>query len=104
MSLSSSTLSFSVSFEAVVIASSISFWDATDGVSLSSGFSSSLIKFVIVSGKGVVRFRKYGEDKVIEYYASGDKIEVMMTRLATHVGMDNVIIVDAPKKRRKRRK
>lgn len=34
-------------------------------------------KFVIVSGKGVVRFRKYGEDKVIEYYASGDKIEVI---------------------------
>ncbi len=34
-------------------------------------------KFVIVSGKGVVRFRKLGEDKVIEYYASGDKIEVI---------------------------
>ena len=34
-------------------------------------------KFVIVSGKGVVRFRKYGEDKVIEYFASGDKIEVI---------------------------
>lgn len=34
-------------------------------------------KFVIVSGKGVVRFRKLGEDKVIEYFASGDKIEVI---------------------------
>lgn len=34
-------------------------------------------KFVIVSGKGVVRFRKPDEDKVIEYYASGDKIEVI---------------------------
>ena len=34
-------------------------------------------KFIIVSGKGVVRFRKPGEDKVIEYYASGDKIEVI---------------------------
>ena len=34
-------------------------------------------KFVVVSGKGVVRFRKYGEDKVIEYYVSGDKIEVI---------------------------
>ncbi len=34
-------------------------------------------KFVIVSGKGVVRFRKIGEDKVIEYFASGDKIEVI---------------------------
>ncbi len=34
-------------------------------------------KFVVVSGKGVVRFRKYGEEKVIEYYVSGDKIEVI---------------------------
>ncbi len=34
-------------------------------------------KFIIVSGKGVVRFRKIGEDKVIEYFASGDKIEVI---------------------------
>lgn len=34
-------------------------------------------KFVIVSGKGVVRFRKIGEEKVIEYFASGDKIEVI---------------------------
>lgn len=43
--------------------------------------------------------------EVVEKQAlDGDKIEVMMTRLATHVGMDNVIIVDAPKKRRKRRK
>ncbi len=34
-------------------------------------------KFVVVSGTGVIRFRKYGEDKVIEYYVSGDKIEVV---------------------------
>lgn len=34
-------------------------------------------KFVVVSGKGVIRFRKCGEDKVIEYYVSGDKIEVV---------------------------
>ena len=33
----------------------------------------------------------------------GDQIDVMMKRLAEHVGMDNVIIVDAPKRKRKRR-
>ena len=51
MSVSSEVLSssFSVSLDAVVIASSISFWDATDGVSLSSVFDESLIKSPIVS-------------------------------------------------------
>ena len=34
-------------------------------------------KFVVVSGKGVIRFRKIGEDKVYEYFVSGDKIEVV---------------------------
>lgn len=34
-------------------------------------------KFVVVSGKGVIRFRKIGDDKVIEYFVSGDKIEVV---------------------------
>ncbi|MHC1779085.1 MAG: capsular polysaccharide biosynthesis protein CapF [Bacteroidales bacterium] len=36
-------------------------------------------KFIVVSGKGVIRFRKVGEPdaKVIEYYVSGDKIEVV---------------------------
>ena len=34
-------------------------------------------KFLVVSGTGVIRFRKIGEDKVIEYYASGDKLEVI---------------------------
>ena len=34
-------------------------------------------KFVVVSGKGVIRFRKIGEEKVYEYYVSGDKIEVV---------------------------
>ena len=34
-------------------------------------------KFVVVSGKGVIRFRKIGDDKVIEYFVSGDKIEVI---------------------------
>ncbi|MBE5868204.1 MAG: capsular polysaccharide biosynthesis protein CapF [Lachnospiraceae bacterium] len=34
-------------------------------------------KFVVVSGKGLIRFRKYGEDEIIEYPVSGDKIEVV---------------------------
>jgi UDP-2-acetamido-2,6-beta-L-arabino-hexul-4-ose reductase len=36
-------------------------------------------KFVVVSGKGVIRFRKMDdpEAKTLEYYVSGDKIEVV---------------------------
>ena len=34
-------------------------------------------KFVVVSGTGVIRFRKIGEVKVHEYFVSGDKIEVV---------------------------
>ena len=34
-------------------------------------------KFLVVSGKGVIRFRKAGSDEIIEYYVSGDKLEVV---------------------------
>lgn len=34
----------------------------------------------------------------------GDQIDVMMKRLAEHVGMDNVMIVDTPKRKKRRRK
>lgn len=34
-------------------------------------------KFLVVYGKGVIRFRKPDSDKVIEYYVSGDKLEVI---------------------------
>jgi UDP-2-acetamido-2,6-beta-L-arabino-hexul-4-ose reductase len=34
-------------------------------------------KFLVVSGKGIIRFRKIGTDKVIEYFVSGDKLEVV---------------------------
>lgn len=34
-------------------------------------------KFLVVSGKGVIRFRKIGDDKVYEYFVSGDKLEVV---------------------------
>lgn len=34
-------------------------------------------KFLVVSGKGVIRLRKIGSDEIIEYYVSGDKLEVV---------------------------
>lgn len=34
-------------------------------------------KFVVVSGKGVIRFRKYGSDEILEYHVSGEKLEVV---------------------------
>lgn len=34
-------------------------------------------KFLVVSGRGVIRFRKPESDQVLEYYVSGDKLEVV---------------------------
>lgn len=34
-------------------------------------------KFLVVSGRGVIRFRKMGETAVQEYFVSGDKLEVV---------------------------
>ena len=34
-------------------------------------------KFVVVSGEGVIRFRKLDSDKIIEYKVSGEKLEVV---------------------------
>ncbi len=34
-------------------------------------------KFLVVGGIGVIRFRKVGSDETIEYYVSGDKLEVV---------------------------
>ena len=34
-------------------------------------------KFLVVSGKGVIRFRRPDKEKVIEYFVSGDKLEVV---------------------------
>ena len=34
-------------------------------------------KFVVVSGKAVIRFRKYGSDEVTEIHVSGEKLEVV---------------------------
>ncbi|MBN1193183.1 MAG: NAD-dependent epimerase/dehydratase family protein [Coriobacteriia bacterium] len=53
-------------------------------------------KFVVVSGTGVIRFRKVGEDAVLEYPVSGDRIEVVdippgYTHTITNVGGDDLI-------------
>lgn len=34
-------------------------------------------KFLVVSGTGIIRFRKIGEEKIIEYKVSGEKLEVV---------------------------
>ena len=34
-------------------------------------------KFLVVSGRGVIRFRKLGQAEVIEYFVSGEKLEVV---------------------------
>lgn len=34
-------------------------------------------KFIVVSGKALIQFRKIDEDEMIEYHVSGDKIEVV---------------------------
>lgn len=34
-------------------------------------------KFLVVRGKGVIRFRKIDSDEIIEYFVSGDKLEVV---------------------------
>jgi len=34
-------------------------------------------KFLVVSGKGIIRFRKIDSDEVLEYFVSGDKMEVV---------------------------
>ena len=34
-------------------------------------------KFVVVSGRGKIRFRKYDNDQVIEYDVTGEKIEII---------------------------
>ena len=34
-------------------------------------------KFVVVSGKGLIQFRKVGSDEILDYHVSGDKMEVI---------------------------
>ncbi len=34
-------------------------------------------KFAVVAGRGVIRFRRLGSQEILEYYVSGDKIEII---------------------------
>ena len=34
-------------------------------------------KFVVVSGRGLIQFRKIGSDEIIEYHVSGERLEVV---------------------------
>ena len=34
-------------------------------------------KFLVVSGQGVIRFRRIGSEEIIEYHVSGEQLEVV---------------------------
>lgn len=55
-------------------------------------------KFLVVSGSGVIRFRKPEETKVIEYFVSGEKLEVVdipvgYTHNIENLGNDDMVTV-----------
>lgn len=55
-------------------------------------------KFLVVSGKGVIRFRKVDEKEIFEYYVSGDKLEVVdipvgYTHNIENLGEDNMVTI-----------
>ena len=47
-------------------------------------------KFIVVSGKGKIKFRKVGSDEIIEYNVSGDKIEVVDIPVGYTHSIENV--------------
>jgi UDP-2-acetamido-2,6-beta-L-arabino-hexul-4-ose reductase len=55
-------------------------------------------KFLVVSGEGVIRFRKVGEEKVLEYFVSGKKLQVVdipvgYTHNIENLGKTNMVTV-----------
>lgn len=55
-------------------------------------------KFLVVSGKGVVRFRKIDSQKIIEYFVSGEKLEVVdiptgYTHNIENLGVEDMITI-----------
>ncbi|WP_079528161.1 polysaccharide biosynthesis C-terminal domain-containing protein [Halobacillus hunanensis] len=55
-------------------------------------------KFLVVSGEGLIRFRKIGSDDIIEYRVNGDKLEVVdiptgYTHSIVNVGETNLVTV-----------
>ena len=51
-------------------------------------------KFLVVSGEGVIRFRKIDSDNVIEYFVSGDKLEVVDIPVGYTHNIENLGITD----------
>ncbi|HEY5556700.1 capsular polysaccharide biosynthesis protein CapF [Acetobacterium sp.] len=55
-------------------------------------------KFLVVWGKGVIRFRKIDTDKVLEYFVAGDKMEVVdipigYTHNIENLGEDDMVTI-----------
>ena len=55
-------------------------------------------KFLVVSGKGVIRFRKINTENVIEYYVSGEKLEVIdipvgYTHNIENLGLNDLVTI-----------
>lgn len=55
-------------------------------------------KFLVVSGQGVVRFRNIYSDKVIEYFVSGEKLEVIdipvgYTHNIENIGLNDLVTI-----------
>jgi len=53
-------------------------------------------KFLVVHGQGIIRFRKIGEDKVIEYPVSGEDLKVVdiptgYTHNIENLGKENMV-------------
>jgi UDP-2-acetamido-2,6-beta-L-arabino-hexul-4-ose reductase len=51
-------------------------------------------KFLVVSGTGVIRFRKIDSHEIIEYFVSGDKLEVVDIPIGYTHNIENIGIVD----------
>lgn len=51
-------------------------------------------KFLVVSGTGIIRFRKINDDKVIEYKVSGEKLEVIDIPTGYTHNIENIGDVD----------
>jgi len=51
-------------------------------------------KFLVVSGKGVIRFRKINTDKIIEYFVSGNKMQVVDIPVGYTHNIENLGEVD----------
>jgi len=51
-------------------------------------------KFLVVSGTGVIRFRKIGADNIIEYFVNGDKLEVVDIPIGYTHNIENLGDID----------